>query len=370
MSGGPYGRGKAPERACLNLAAWPEPDRALWLAALAPDDPFAERGATRSAHRYRTNLKIERSYGRWLTFLNRRDLLISTRNPAERITADVVRDYVHELDRLDNRKQTVLGRLQDLTEMAKVLAPDRDWTFIARIASKVRARTEPASDKRARLVGTDELVTLGIRFMDGATLEGTTLQSATAFRDGLIIALLALRPLRRGNLVHLTIGVDLVRSGSGWTIAIPPSETKTHAPLEFEWPVSLTAALDTYLLTHRPVLLKQRNRWHKAAGDRLWISSHGSPLTQMAVFDIVTKRTRAAFGRAINPHLFRDAAATTMAIHDPDKVRTAATLLAHRTFATTERHYIQAQSLHAHREFSDKMMALRSRLVADTESKT
>ena len=77
----------------------------------------------------------------------------------------------------------------------------------------------------------------------------TARHAAIDFRDGLIIALLALRPLRRGNLVHLTIGVDLVRSGSGWTIAIPPSATKTHAPLEFEWPESLTAALDAYLLS-------------------------------------------------------------------------------------------------------------------------
>ena len=108
--------------------------------------------------------------------------------------------------------------------------------------------------------------------------------------------------------------------------------------------------------------MKQRNRWYKAPGDRLWISSHGSPLTEMALFDIVTKRTKAAFGRAINPHLFRDAAATTVAIHDPASVRIAAPLLGHRTFSTTERHYIQAKSLQAHREFSDKITALRQSL--------
>ena len=370
MSGGPYGRGKAPERVCMNLASWPETDRALWLAALAPDDPFADRGATRGTHRYRTNLKIERGYGRWLTFLDRRGLLTFTDNPAERITAETVRDYVRELDGLSNRKQTVLGRLQDLAEMGKVLAPDREWSFIARIASKVRARTEPASDKRARLVGTAELVTLGLRLMDGAALEGTTLQSATAFRDGLIIALLALRPLRRGNLVRLTIGADLVRSGSGWTIVIPPSATKTHTPLEFDWPQSLAAALETYLTTHRPVLLTQRSNRHKPTSDRLWMSAHGTPLSDMTLFEVVTQRTRSAFGRSINPHLFRDAAATTIAIHDPARVRIAAPLLGHRTFATTERHYIQAQSLQAHREFSDKMIALRQRLVAETEPKT
>ena len=41
MSGGPYGRGKAPERACLKLEDWPEEDRRLWQAACKPGDLLA-----------------------------------------------------------------------------------------------------------------------------------------------------------------------------------------------------------------------------------------------------------------------------------------------------------------------------------------
>ena len=55
----------------------------------------------------------------------------------------------------------------------------------------------------------------------------------------------------------------------------------------------------------------------------------------------------AAFGKAMSPHLFRDAAATTMATADPGNVRVAAPVLGHRTFAPTERHYIQATGLQA-----------------------
>jgi len=42
MSGGPFGRGKAPERACLALQYWPDEDRQLWLAAIAPAEPLDE----------------------------------------------------------------------------------------------------------------------------------------------------------------------------------------------------------------------------------------------------------------------------------------------------------------------------------------
>ena len=37
-------------------------------------------------------------------------------------------------------------------------------------------------------------------------------------------------------------------------------------------------------------------------------------MTEIALYDRIRARTKAAFGAAINPHLFRDAAATTMAV--------------------------------------------------------
>jgi integrase len=76
-------------------------------------------------------------------------------------------------------------------------------------------------------------------------------------------------------------------------------------------------------------------------------------MTQMAIYDRVRARTKEQFGVAINPHLFRDAAATTMAIADPEHVRLAAPLLGHRTFATTEKYYRQAHAREAHRAFVD-----------------
>jgi integrase len=74
-------------------------------------------------------------------------------------------------------------------------------------------------------------------------------------------------------------------------------------------------------------------------------------MTQMAIYDRIRKHTGGAFGAPINPHLFRDAAATTLAIADPENVRVAAPLLGHRTFTTTERYYQQAKSFDAHRQY-------------------
>ena len=61
----------------------------------------------------------------------------------------------------------------------------------------------------------------------------------------------------------------------------------------------------------------------------------------MAIYDRIRARTKDKFGVAMNPHLFRDAAATTVAIADPANVRLAAPLLGHRTFTTTEKYYLR-----------------------------
>jgi integrase/recombinase XerD len=359
MSGGPYGRGKAPERACMKRALWPQNDQSLWTAALTPADPFTGTGGTRAAHRPISNRNIERGYGRWLTFFSRHGLLNDTVSPADRITPAMVSAYLQELDSLANKKNSILARLEELTEMAMVMGPERDWRFLRRMSARVRARTEPPSAKASRLVSTEQLVALGHGLMKQAARQPTPLRSAILFRDGLIIALLAFRPLRLRNLAGLTLGKDLIRVEENWSIVLPPTATKTHVTLEYSWPESLRAGLATYLAVYRPVLVSRNGRWRAPIKDRLWISSDGSPFTEAGIYQQIIRRTRIAFGRSINPHLARDMAATAMAIHDPNHVLLAAPLLGHRTFSTTQGNYIQAQSLEAHREFAAKLIKLR-----------
>jgi integrase/recombinase XerD len=89
------------------------------------------------------------------------------------------------------------------------------------------------------------------------------------------------------------------------------------------------------------------------------VSSDGSPFTAAGIYFRVIRQTRSAFGHPINPHLFRDCAATELAINDPAHVRLAAPLPGHRTFSTTEKNYIQAQTIQAHRQFADMLVKLR-----------
>ena len=56
-------------------------------------------------------------------------------------------------------------------------------------------------------------------------------------------------------------------------------------------------------------------------------------------FSKIIAHTAAAFGRPVNPHLFRDAAATTVALDSPEQVLQTGPLLGHRSVATAERYY-------------------------------
>ena len=82
-------------------------------------------------------------------------------------------------------------------------------------------------------------------------------------------------------------------------------------------------------------------------------------MSRNGVYDRITKLTVKNLGRSISPHLFRDCAATSIAIEDPSHVRIAASLLGHRRFATTERFYIQANNIEASRIMQNFLLSLR-----------
>ena len=346
-----------PDRRSKPLEEWPEADQAWWQAALVPGDVFQE-GGSRAGYSEHTNCGLVRNYGRWLTSLDRRGQLDRTDSPADRITPARVRAYVADLERY-NATHTILTRLGDLLAAARVMEPHRDWTWINQIARPIRARNQPARPKRPRLVATSMLFNLGVDLMAAAEQVTSPRDRAVDFRDGLMLSLVAARPLRLANLVGLTLERTLVRRGKQWWIEIPAANTKTKHPIELPWPEPLIAALDIYLSCHRPVLAECYEPGGPAADQALWLSRRGGAMSRNGIYDRITKLTLKDLGRSIHPHLFRDCAATSLAIEDPRHVRIAASLLGHRRFATTERFYIQAGNIEASRIMQNFLLSLR-----------
>ena len=92
----------------------------------------------------------------------------------------------------------------------------------------------------------------------------------------------------------LTKAIELVRE------LIPsrnttPAQTKTHAHFEAALHPNLIPWLETYLAQHRPILLACEGRWKSDPGEHLWVSKHGSPMTEIAIYDRVSRLTEAEF---------------------------------------------------------------------------
>jgi len=218
------------ERRCKPVDQWPQYDRDRWHAALQAGD-LLEPGGCRAGHSRFSNRAMMRGYGRWLAWLDGRGLLADLVAPGDRITPDRVRTYAADLD-AENASGTVIARIIELKIMAAIMTPARDWSWIYRMASSIRVRHEPARPKRHRLVDITRLLDLGLDLMAAAKNESTGLRRFKTYRDGLMIAALASRPLRLRNLTGLILDRTLVQRGDGWWIEIPAAETKTRTAIE------------------------------------------------------------------------------------------------------------------------------------------
>jgi integrase/recombinase XerD len=136
---------------------------------------------------------------------------------------------------------------------------------------------------------------------------------------------------------------------------------KTTQPFECPFPLELEGYLETYLRVHRPVLLSAGGREPPASTKALWVSQNGTAMGKAAITYWIRRNTKEAFGGAMGPHLFRDAAATAIAIYAPEHVLIIKTILGHATIRTAERHYNQARGLEASRRYHDVVEERRGR---------
>jgi integrase len=324
---------------------WPVADRAAWQEAFRAGDVLD--GCGPAAHwAPATRETNEQHYGRWLAFQSKTGQLHASARPEDRVTREALRDYI-----ADQRKylapRTVVSSLVGLKVTMKAIAADRCWRWLEDICNALNRSSEPRNEKHARIRPTGEIYEAALRDLD--RLLSTPLKrriERVAFRDSLMIAMMAARPLRLKNFTALDIGGCLAREGTGWAIRIPGHEVKNRQPLEFPLPPSLLPYLEIYLARIRPSLC------NAIASSALWLTFEGEPMQAHSIYYRFITRTTRLVGVRINPHLLRDCAATTMATDSPASALASAALLGHRNFATTERYYIRANRLEASRRLN------------------
>jgi integrase len=330
------------------VRAWPEPDQAAWAKAVQIGSPL-EPGGWASLWAPLSRKKAETDYGRWIAWLERQGELDLALAPEARATRERLGQYLKYLQS-DLSTFSVQSALQGLGDVLRVMTETHAFGWISKAAARLRTRATSTKSKRQKIRSPDQLVDLGVGLMAGADILGKTDAAGAAlqYRNGLIIAFLAYCPIRAANLAMIAIGEHLVKRGGAWWLMFAAAQTKQRRHLEFPFPVGLAPALEHYLMLHRPVLAA-KGAHRGSARAALWISQDGGVLTAGGMSQAIQRLTKAAFGASINPHLFRDCAATGIAIDAPEHAHIIAPILGHSSATTGERHYNQARGLEAGR---------------------
>src|SRR5262249_46398522 len=151
---------------------------------------------------------------------------------------------------------SVAMTIDKLRQIAKAMMPGSDWEWLDVIARNLVTRAGASRDKRHLIVHAKELFDFGLRLtVRSEDQPGLSAPArAVMFRDGLMIALLACRPLRKRNLRGMTSGATFVREKDCYWLRFPASTTKTKQPFNVPCLTALTPLFDRYLATHREVL--------------------------------------------------------------------------------------------------------------------
>ena len=345
-------------RAVVPVEAWPRADRDAWLVALSQGDAFEDVGiAARWAPA--TQASAGRGYGRWLKWRRDSGHADQEYHIAAGVTPAAIAEYVAFLKTVVETSSAV-AYLSSLRMAVIAMAPDQDWDWMKGLIARLKRAATPVRDKGAGIVGANELFQFGLDLMaeSGAEAAITKWQQAIDHRDGLMIALLAARPLRRNNFISIEIGKHLVERGDELWLQFDRAETKNHEPIEVPVPERLVSHLHHYLETVRPWLCAQTSHRDprfsfRAPGDRLWVSKTGSAMSPEVFYSMIRERTEARFGRAVYPHLFRHNLATQVATDDPDRILMTQRLLGHKSARTTEWYYIHAQTHQANQRVQE-----------------
>jgi len=303
-----------------------------------------KRGGAGSHLKPITLSDLERRYGYFLDFINRRGLLDPNKAAGGHVTPENVDTYLEELTARVG-SVTVQGSICKLRRACELVDPTCDMSWLADIEKDLALVMRPRS-KADRWVLTEVLVEAGLTLIAEAenSRRMSKLGQARQVRNGLMVAMLAMHPIRLKNFAALEIGRSLVEIKGSWWIVLSAADTKEDRPDERRVDDLLQPALDRYLKKNRPELAGAV----QSSVTALWLSSNdGSPMTYDGVARAVTETTRSTVGVAVSPHLFRTATASSAATHGGANPHLASALLHHTDARVTEAHYNRASSLSA-----------------------
>ena len=203
----------------LPIEGWPEADRLAWERVCRPGTRLSLGGA---AARWapQTREDLVRRYGLFLGYLQRADRLARMADTAGLVTPEAVAAFTAEL-KCRVSSVTLAQTVSKVRRTAELIAPRRDFAWLKEIERDLALVAVP-QDKFPRVVMSEHLVEAGLTLVYEAdtSTAGSPRSRALLARNGLMIAMLALCPVRRRNFAALELGDSFVRQDKVWQIVL------------------------------------------------------------------------------------------------------------------------------------------------------
>lgn len=346
----------------LPIERWHQRDRDTWLGANSLGALLGKGPSTRHLSKATLDMR-ERAFGKFLGFL-------SILNAYERAIAEsgISRDQVRAfLKALEADGYSLAGQHNLLTTMRRVLTvlrPGDDTSWLSALTREIPREALRAAERR--LPTSDQVWELGIGLMRKAM--GTTSTAPFAarplreYRDGLIVAMLAARSMRRGVFLNLALGGTLFKDEHGYQIEVPAEETKNRRTYRAVLPRELTPYLDAYLSDWYP------GQTHDAGSRPLWVMSNGKRFSAALLNKVVAQVTERAFGVALSPNDLRRVTTTSAALIDPELVNIAAAVNGHSDPRVIRQHYDRSKGLGAQRAFARQLSEMRRSVTSTRDA--
>src|SRR5262245_61978324 len=188
----------------LPVSEWPDADRRAWEEACRPGSRLRPGGVASCLAEVSRD-DFARRYGAFFCFLQRHNRLKQQAGAAGQVTLPNVEVNIADL-KARVRSVTIWNCIYKLRRAAELLAPTANFSWLAEIEKDLALEMEPRS-KFDRLVLTGRLVEAGLTLVvEAERFAKHDLARARGVRNGLMVALLALCPIRLKNFAGLEMG--------------------------------------------------------------------------------------------------------------------------------------------------------------------
>lgn len=345
----------------LRRAAWPEADRLALERALTFDEEDDTGHSGTALHLREATLEsYVQTYGQWLDFLARTGALDEDEGPEARPTPERVTAWRRENQARRLAPTSRRQMLQNLGAMLRLLAPDRDWSFVIQpggrsLTRAIRGGPKPfvVRDVMDVMVHVRQLHRQGLDAPDGPP-------RWQALRDAALLGILLTRAPRSRSLMAMTVDRHISRGPDGiWHFRFPGEDTKNGRLLDYPLDAERSRLLTDYLE-------QARSRFPGAGRtDRLWMGMKG-PLTKHGLLGMTQRRTAAWFGQEHGPHVFRKWFRASAARRSPELAMDSASIMGHSTEVSVQ-YYAEASGLHAALRHGDHLARRRARYAGRAE---